>query len=229
MSYENKDVTTDEIKIWKKNKYVNPRTNRKIKESSKIYKYLENMSKKINNNKKNKSESNIDNVELKSLVKNSEKIIEDLRTKTNEDKILINKLNKEILVSSEKNTVSINELKNENENNKLIINNLNKTNKELQESLDNKNKLLEENNKKINKLKNELNELNQMNEMNKMNENDGITTLDQLTNNELNDETNNELNDELNNELNENGGNKLMLVFPIAVLCFGWLLTKMVF
>ena len=65
MSYANKDVTKDEIKLWKKNKLINPRTNRKIKIDSKIYKYLEDMEislRKKNlkiktSNKKSKKES----------------------------------------------------------------------------------------------------------------------------------------------------------------------------
>ncbi|VVU95694.1 hypothetical protein CPAV1605_1449 [seawater metagenome] len=47
--YKNVPVTLEELKIWRQKKSVNPRTNRKIKTSSPIYKYLkEEYQKKVN-------------------------------------------------------------------------------------------------------------------------------------------------------------------------------------
>jgi len=48
--YKNNPVTKDELLLWEKNKFVNPRTNRRIKESSPIYKYLLEQNKKFKNN-----------------------------------------------------------------------------------------------------------------------------------------------------------------------------------
>ena len=48
--YKNNPVTKDELILWEKNKFINPRTNRKIKESSPIYKYLLEQNKKFKNN-----------------------------------------------------------------------------------------------------------------------------------------------------------------------------------
>ena len=41
-SYKSKSATLDEINKWSKNKLINPRTKRKIKKTSPIYKYLNN-------------------------------------------------------------------------------------------------------------------------------------------------------------------------------------------
>ena len=148
MSYDKQSVTKDEIKKWKKDKSINPRTNRKIRIDSKIYKYLQKMEKEIIKKKKDiinvKTVDTSINTELKFDDTNSE--LNKLKEKSlkNDETILNlkNELdeeclkNKEIIISLKN---SINDLKNINH----------KISKELKE----KEKLLEENKSEISKLK----------------------------------------------------------------------------
>ena len=147
MSYENKDVTKEEINLWKKNKLINPRTNRKIKIGSKIYKYLEQME-KIKSSKKNEKE-----------LKSKDEDISELKNQLDNQNIEIK--SKDENISELKNQLENQniEIKSKDENILLLnnnINNLETIKKNLKIELEEKNKQLEENNKKFNELKKQI-------------------------------------------------------------------------
>ena len=153
MSYKSKDVTPEEINTWKKNKKINPRTNRQISENSKIYKYLEEMEQKLKN-KKNQ-------LKVKTNKKHEVTI---LNEKLVELEIKNNSLNDEIidLKSNESNLISSNdELKEKLKICEKKLNNLKNINSDLNDELKEKNKLLEKNQEEIAKLINELKEVSE--------------------------------------------------------------------
>lgn len=222
MSYANKDVTKDEINLWKKNKLINPRTNRKIKLDSKIYKYLQEMEKSMNKKKSNsvktnkiskKENSNQKLTQTETILKDDSLSQTETVSKTdvniqtelsnNEVDNLKNKLI-EIENLNDTNEILINELseklqmkEDENVELKKSINNLENNNINLKKDLSEKNKLLEENNKKIEELKNQI-EKDKLNHINF-------------------------------NKKNDPNPNNLMLVVPIAILCIGWVIKNSLF
>jgi len=64
-SFKKNPASEEEIIQWSQNKLVNPRTNRKIKKTSPIYKYFDKEFKKKSQNKKKENEIKRDNSKIK--------------------------------------------------------------------------------------------------------------------------------------------------------------------
>ena len=230
MSYSNKDVTKDEINLWKKNKLINPRTNRKIKLDSKIYKYLQEMEKSLSKQKKNK---------IKKTKNNSDQKLEESITQTELTSVLqeesitqtetVSKSDAFIQTDSSNNEIDnlksrITEIEGINDTNDSLINEKESQINKLNEKLKIKENESIELKKSINNLDNSNNNLrNELDEKNKLLE-ENNKKIEELKNQIKKDKSN-----KINYETNKPSSNNLILVVPIAILCIGWVIKKSFF